>query len=273
MTRKKKLQSGFSLIESIIAIIILVSITVVLYSVYLFNQQAYRESENMAELTQNGRVVLERITRELRQAAEMVTVLPQTDQGAGNPTEIEFQDGHVLSLSVTSTATGGSTSTIILAADSVAVNDYYNDIFLRIIGGTGQTQIRKIIGYNGSTKTATVGEDWSVIPDSTSVYRLGSEDYYIRYYIPIGDNEIHRQYRVYCFDPCGTCNDYFDWEDIRIQVPTSPSACVLEDRVIGEYISSGDLRFWGSDVINVLLRLNRFGQEINLSTKIFGRNF
>ena len=262
---------GFSLIESIMAIIIFSLIIVVIYSVYLFNQQAYKEGEKIAEITQNGRVVLERITREVRQAKEIVTPLPQIDQGESNPSEIEFQDGHIPSISITGTAQAGATSTITLASDFSATADYYNGMFIKITGSTGQGQVRKIIEYDGSTKIAVVQEDWDVVPDSTSVYLLGSEYYYIRYYIPGGTNEIHRQYRVYCFDSCDTCNSYFHWSDTRIEVPTNTSPCVLEERIIGEY--AADLSFWGSSVINIFITLTKGEQEIDLSTKIFGRNF
>ena len=273
MIKKRNSQFGFTLIESIVAITVFILISIVRYSAYLFNQRAYLEGEKMAELTQNGRIVIERITREVRQATDIVTVLPQIDQGAANPMEIEFQDGHIPVFSATSTAIGGSINTIVLATDSSTTTDYYKDMFLKIIGNTGEGQTRKIISYDGSTKTAIIGEDWNIIPNSTSVYRLGSEYYYIRYYISAGDNGVYRQYRVYCFDSCGDCNDYFRWDDIRTEIPTTTSACVLEDRIIGEYVALGDLKFWGSNIIDISLRISKDDREINLSTKVFGRNF
>jgi len=41
-------------------------------------------------------------------------------------------------------------------------------IFIR--SGYGDDQARRIIGYDGTTKIATVGSSWPVIPDSTSAY-------------------------------------------------------------------------------------------------------
>ena len=262
---------GFTLIESVMALIIFLLIVVVLYSVYLFNQDAYREGEKAAEITQNGRVILERITREIRQAKEIVTPLPQIDQGASNPSEIEFQDGHIPSVSISGAAQGGTLSAITLASDSSTSTNYYQEMFIKITGGTGQGQVRKIIEYDGSTKIAAIQEEWDTAPDSASLYLLGSEYYYIRYYIPGGTNEVHRQYRVYCFDSCDACDDYFHWKDTKIEAPTSTSPCVLEERIIGEYVS--DLSFYGSNVINIFIALTKAGQGINLSTKIFGRNF
>ncbi len=263
---------GFSLTESVVSVAVLVLIFTVIYSVYLFNQKAYQEGETMAELTQNGRVILERIARELRQAEAIVTVLPQTDQGAGNPVEIEFQDGHIPFISVTSTVQTAGANTITLAADSSSSTDYYNGMFIKIIANTGVGQIRKIVEYDGATKTAVLQEDWDAIPDNSSIYRLGSEYYYVRYYVSAGSNEVNRQYRVYCFDSCDECDVYFSWDDTRIETPATTSPCVLEERVIGEYVAPGDLSFWGTGLVNIFISLTRGDQEINLSTKIFGRN-
>jgi len=50
----------------------------------------------MAELTQNARVSLDRISRELRQSVDIITSLPETNDDPENPPaeEIFFQDGH-----------------------------------------------------------------------------------------------------------------------------------------------------------------------------------
>ena len=88
-------QGGFTLTEMIIAITIFALIVVAVYSVYTLSHQAYREGERAAETIQNGRVVLERISREIRQAKEIVTEL--SDDEAGATSTILFQDGHEIS--------------------------------------------------------------------------------------------------------------------------------------------------------------------------------
>lgn len=68
---------------------------------------------------------------------------------------------------------GGSTSTTIkLAADASAVDNYYKDLILTIVSGTGSGQSRTISGYVGSTKIATISSAWATIPDATSVYSV-----------------------------------------------------------------------------------------------------
>lgn len=81
--------------ESLIVVFIFVLVVGLVYSAYAMSQRGYREGEISAELTQNARVVLERMTREIRQSREILTVLPLTAEDATGSSEIEFEDGHV----------------------------------------------------------------------------------------------------------------------------------------------------------------------------------
>jgi len=87
-----RIQKGFTLTEMIVAITIFVLIVVAVSSAHVLSHRAYREGERAAEITQNGRVILERMTREIRQAREMVTELSNDETGATST--IEFEDGH-----------------------------------------------------------------------------------------------------------------------------------------------------------------------------------
>ena len=201
---KKNSQSGFTLTEVLVSITIFILIIVAIYSIYILSQKAYQEGERAAEITQNGRVILERMTREIRQAKEIVTELPQVPDNPDKPplSEIEFEDGHTPSL------------------------------------------------YQS----------------------LGSGYYYIRYFIPENSNELKRQYRVYCFEDCGICSTYFRWNDTRLVegVPENTHPCNLEELAVGEYVS--DLKFWGTNLINISLTLSKNDKEINLKTEVSGRN-
>ena len=46
-----------------------------------------------------------------------------------------------------------------------SVNDFYNQNFIKILGGSGTGQIRKITDYNGTTKIANIDTDWQELPD------------------------------------------------------------------------------------------------------------
>jgi len=69
---------------------------------------------------------------------------------------------------------GGSAGTPIINLDASAdsLNDYYNEMQIDIISGTGSGQTKTITAYNGTTKVATVNSVWSVLPDNTSVYKI-----------------------------------------------------------------------------------------------------
>jgi hypothetical protein len=68
------------------------------------------------------------------------------------------------------TAQAGSSTTITLDAGASAINDFYNDAWVSIIGGTGAGQTRSISDYVGGTKVATVSAVWGTTPDNTSVF-------------------------------------------------------------------------------------------------------
>lgn len=86
-------KKGFTLIETLITVAILGLVIGAIYGTYFLSQKSYQEGESLAEITQNGRVVLERITREVRQAREIATELPE--KGALATSTIMFEDGHI----------------------------------------------------------------------------------------------------------------------------------------------------------------------------------
>ncbi len=196
---------GFTLVEILITLAIFTLVIIGMFNLFSLSQRFYLQGSIRAELLQNGRVVLERMAREIRQANEIVTSLPQVADNPDNPpvSEIEFQDGHTPS----------------------------------------------------------------------SYQYLGSDYYYIRYYLATSSQEVYRQYRVYCFDDCSLCNDYFRWDDTIMENGNTVQAhaCVLEERIIGEYLK--ELEFWGADSVNISLLVGKGNEEINFKTKFFGRNF
>lgn len=90
-------QKGFTLIELLIAITVSVILFMILASSYDLSQKIYNQTDIKAEITQNGRVILDRMIRELRQTPEIVTQLPENNDPASTTNEIMFQDGHDMS--------------------------------------------------------------------------------------------------------------------------------------------------------------------------------
>lgn len=92
---------AFSLTELLVAILIsslLVGITVSMYSLI---RKSMAQDQVKSDSTQNARVSLDRISRELRQTPQVVTVLPanESDNSVTQPGAIEFEDGHANDLS------------------------------------------------------------------------------------------------------------------------------------------------------------------------------
>jgi len=89
-----KKNQAFTLVELLVVIAISSSILAGAYAVYVSSTKAYRTNIANSELTQNARIALERISREVRQSADIITAMPE-DPSVGTPaTEIKMQDGH-----------------------------------------------------------------------------------------------------------------------------------------------------------------------------------
>lgn len=94
MTSKKTnpAEHGFSILETIVSIGLFVMAILLVSSMYTFIQRAYRAGSDKAEVTQNARVALDRMSREIRQAVHFVGALPNSTTTATST--LEFQDGH-----------------------------------------------------------------------------------------------------------------------------------------------------------------------------------
>lgn len=88
--------TGFTLLEIIVSLSLFVIIIILVNSIFITSQRSYNKNSNQAELSQNVRVSLDRMSRELRQATNIITTLPATKTDPLNPPaeQIFFQDGH-----------------------------------------------------------------------------------------------------------------------------------------------------------------------------------
>lgn len=91
---------GFTLVEIMTVVGITVLIFLIVYNTFLISHQSFIVGDQRLELIQNGRIILDRLTRELRQSVEIVTPLPaiKDDPAFEPPSEILFQDGHDLEI-------------------------------------------------------------------------------------------------------------------------------------------------------------------------------
>ena len=70
------------------------------------------------------------------------------------------------------TAQAGGASSITLASTASAVTNAYVGSVVYLSSGTGVGQARVITAYNGTSKVATISDNWTTTPDSTSVYKV-----------------------------------------------------------------------------------------------------
>ena len=67
---------------------------------------------------------------------------------------------------------GASANTITLDSNASAVDDYYNNLFVGIVGGDGYGELFLITDYDGTTKTATIDGTWTATPTTNSIYTI-----------------------------------------------------------------------------------------------------
>ncbi len=64
----------------------------------------------------------------------------------------------------------GTINTITLAASEPSDNNYYQWVYIGLVGGSGNNQFGLITNYVGTTKVATIDHNWVQIPDSSTQY-------------------------------------------------------------------------------------------------------
>ena len=67
---------------------------------------------------------------------------------------------------------GATSNKITLDSSASAVDDYYNNLFIGIVGGDGYGELFLITDYDGVTKTATIDGTWTTTPNTNSIYTI-----------------------------------------------------------------------------------------------------
>ena len=90
------MKKGFSLPELLIAITVTALVIEAAYFASSVGQKSFKITGERIELAQNARVVLDRMSREIRQATDIVTELPPDSGDPENPptNTLMFEDGH-----------------------------------------------------------------------------------------------------------------------------------------------------------------------------------
>lgn len=125
--------------------------------------------------------------------------------------------GDVAVMAVTNTHTGtldgstpdGTSGTVQLASGASGVDDaYVNEVF-RTTGGTGANQIARIVGYNGTTKIATLSKDLGSAVSTDTTYEVSVGMVFEK--TPNEMLEIRRPFYNAAADaPGGSARDYYE---------------------------------------------------------------
>lgn len=81
-----------------------------------------------------------------------------------------------VSVTLTGTATGGSTTTLTLDTAASSMDDVYIGMQLTVTGGTGSGQTATISDYDGATGTVTFSSALATALDNTSQYSIAAPD-------------------------------------------------------------------------------------------------
>ncbi len=257
---------GFTLIEIIISIaIFLVIIAIVGGSVFL-GAGIYESSREIMELTQNSRVFLDGVSRELRQAERIVSPLSEDLEDPSS--EIVFQDGHLENIIDRGNVAGGENNYIYLS-DPVSDDDgFYKNSFIKITGGSEQLEgeTRKIIDYDGENGKLTI--DNPFLPDYDYFglsYYIDTSYYYIHYYLD--EDLVKRDVHTYYFS--GNPENYVPFNATPPEGEELEKE-ILESRTIGEYFSG--LQIWRDGPIKIRSILNYGDKQVDMINAVSGRN-
>ncbi len=259
---------GFTLIEILITTAIFVVIGSIIVGTIFISAKVASDGQDVMELMQNGRVVLDLVSREIRQARKIATDLG--DKKESSLDEILFQDGHLKEITEIKNAIGGENDFIIFPASSSDEDDFYKDAFLKVIDGPSEMvgQIRKIVSYDGDNKTAYLE---SPIRDNQSYfgleYMIDTSHYYIHYFLT-GEGNIKRA--VYSYYLSESPNIYVPHNAVAPDGQTLEKEIIDTPKIVAEYFD--DIKFWDSGAINILVNLKIEDKEIILLKEVFGRN-
>lgn len=259
---------GFTLIEVLISISIFAIVMIIVINAIILGNNAYLNGEKMMTIMQNGRVVLDAVSREIRQSRKIVTLLPENEQDALS--EIIFQDGHLKIILEEGIIQSGSLNQVILPNSSSEEDDFYKDAFIEVTNGPFDLigKIRKIVSYNGDSREAYIEFPFDETSDYFGLeYTIDTLYSYIHYYLD-EDGLVMR--RIYYYYFSGDSNVRVPFNAVPPEQETLEIEVLEEPRIIGENFQ--ELKFWGLPVINIFLKLKLDEKEINLSNKIFGRN-
>lgn len=100
--------------------------------------------------------------------AGILTKRGQTDNDTGIGAIVTDSNPYEAS----TTQTGSTATTIVLNASANSANDFYNGSWIKITSGGANNNVRKIVSYVGTTRTATVSSAFTATPNTVDQYSI-----------------------------------------------------------------------------------------------------
>jgi len=194
-----------------------------------------------------------------------------------DPTRVDAIINNVLSAKFeirSDTIQSSTINSITLDTGASAVDDYYNNMYIAIIGGTGQGQTFRILDYVGSTKVATIPTQSSITLDSTSIYRVHTSTWICgdvdEIFLESGGVDIKRYFKFEnntisecLFDIAERFNGYLTFNSVY-------------DEIYNEFINTVGLakpNLYDNKEIRYNKNLNSSNKNIDSETQIYTRLF
>jgi len=83
---------GMNIIEVVLVLALSLMIFIIVWNIYNITQKSYKNSTDREELVQNARIIMDRISREIRQTDDITTTLPIINDHSIH--EIKFHNSH-----------------------------------------------------------------------------------------------------------------------------------------------------------------------------------
>jgi prepilin-type N-terminal cleavage/methylation domain-containing protein len=174
--KNPKFSPGFTLSEMLVAIAISLIIIASLATVYYISQKSFKSGSSKIDLSQNARIGLDKISRELRQTNSVISTLPPTGTDSSNPpaTEIAFQN---------------ATSSQIQYIDYHIVSNNLNRKVYHYYSGSSSNWV----SYNTSGATYQLDQDLTIANNIASIQFYGQSTITIILKAQFGSDSVQLQ--------------------------------------------------------------------------------
>ncbi len=259
---------GFTLIEVVTVLFLCTMIALIIFNSITLSNRVYEQKEELTEVLQNGRVILDSMSREIRQSRRIITDLPENM--VGGEKAIVFQDGHLSFLSERGTVYEGEGRELLLEEDASDVDGIYEGVYIKIFDplNPSRGEVGKVTGYDGEERKVFLENSLDKFDSYGGLeYVIDTDYYYISYFL---DEEGRIMREVFSYYFSGDENLYVPHNSTPPQGETLEKEILEKPRVVGEHIEK--ISFWENEEVGVYLEIKKGERGVNLLNTISPRN-